>query len=60
MSGHHYDEKECGEEMEQKEKQVVHCEERWNWRHNSGDMCERGLWSTVEHITAQGGPQGGV
>jgi hypothetical protein len=37
-----------------------HCDERWNWRHNSGDMCERGLWSTVEHITAQGGPQGGV
>jgi hypothetical protein len=36
MSGHHYDEKECGEEMEQKEKQVVHCEERWNWRHKGG------------------------
>lgn len=28
MSGHHYEEQVCGEEMGQKEKQIVHCGER--------------------------------
>ena len=36
MNGHHYEDQVCGEEMGKKEKQIVHCEERWNWRHKHG------------------------